>query len=371
MKITYNLRSLPKIAFSLILAVLVFVLISISSMALLFPASADQSADFFLHAMLFGGLISAVTFGICYYFLKNTQLIIDKTGMRTNSKLLSFHPQFATINFHSHMSLYKVENIGKTMLGRFAKLDKGLQKHDTLFAFVDRHKTPKKVFMMSNNIWEIDDIHLLENQLAQLGLTIETAQAKDFIEEFFPQMADLGKKAGHIAFGALIPLVGAMLILNYYDTWSTIYYGSFKNILWLVLFVSAAWALWYIKTNKKQLSAHIMVAGLFGMCFTMLFLAGALAMTPKLGTDLPLTFEYTKTNDFKEETWTAKENSKLKIFCTTKQLHGKSDKDKPTIAKPNIQKTTARQWFSIIRVDGKKTLCPHGRYLSDAVLPHE
>lgn len=364
MDITYNLRSQQKLAFALIIAMLFFVVMIVMSLFIFLLSPKESVSHLFIMVFMLGFIGSIIVFGVAYYFLKDTQLIIKKTGMHTTNRLLSLHPQFATIDFHPDMNLYKVEDIGKTMLGPLAKLDKNLQKNDTVFAFVDKQKSPKQIFMMSNNIWEIENIDLLESQLNQLGLTVEVVQAKAFIEEFMPQMADLGKKAGYLAYGCLVPISMAFVIFSFFDTWSTIYYGAFNDVLWLVFFMILFMSIWYIKTNVKQLFAHIMVGGLFALSMVFFTVVSITAIVPILGKDMPLTFEYTKTNEFKEEIWTARENAKLKIFCVQKN-------DKNTETKPAIQKTTAKTWFFIIRVDGKKMLCPHGRYLSDAMLPHE
>lgn len=365
MEIKYNLRTQSKIAFSLILGLLAFIVVGLIAAKFLLFSADEQINDIFFQIVLFATLGSAATSALAYYLLKDTKLIINKEGVTSTSKLMNLHPQFSPLNFRQDIQIYKVADCGKTMLGNIAKLDNSLKQNDTLIAFVDREKTPKKVFMMSNNVWEVEDIALLEQQLKQIGLDIKTMNVKAFIDEFIPQMADLGKKAGYIAYGCLIPIAIAFVIFSFFDQWSTIYYGGFTHLLWVVFFTTLMLSLWYIKTNIKQMIAHIMVAGLFGLSMVFLIVVSVTAITPTLGDDLPLAFKYTETNKFKEETWTAIENPKLKIYCKTD--HRNND----VIVKPDIQKTTAKKWFSIIRVDGKKTLCPHGRYLSDAMLPHE
>lgn len=383
MQITYNLKSSQKLGFSYSLALSVWFWLFLMT---LYIDLFSTSNGIFQQGMIFSIVIAIIVFVVTYYCLvKNLKLIIDESGIRITSKLLSLRhgklfglqPHFAyflPIRFDSKLHIYRLQDCIQTNLSYLVdENDVIWQKEDTLFAFVNRHKKSTQVFLISNTIWEIEDINLLGRQLNQLGLTAEVEQAQVFIEEFMPELSGLGKKAMYIAFASIVLFV-SILIVTSYDAWSTIYYGWFGSIVWLVLLIFAALAFWYIKTYKQHLSAHILIASLFAMCFTLLFLTSLLAITAKVGTDLPLTFEYTETNEFKEETWTATENPKLKIFCNTnknnKQVKMKQGNDKISLNKPDVQKTTAKKWFSIIRVDGS-SLCPHGVYLSDAMLPHE
>lgn len=383
MQITYNLKSSQKLGFSYSLALSVWFWLFLMT---LYIDLFSTSNGIFQQGMIFSIVIAIIVFVVTYYCLvKNLKLIIDESGIRITSKLLSLRhgklfglqPHFAyflPIRFDSKLHIYRLQDCIQTNLSYLVdENDVIWQKEDTLFAFVNRHKKSTQVFLISNTIWEIEDINLLGRQLNQLGLTAEVEQAQVFIEEFMPELSGLGKKAMYIAFASIVLFV-SILIVTSYDAWSTIYYGWFGSIVWLVLLIFAALAFWYIKTYKQHLSAHILIASLFAMCFTLLFLTSLLAITAKVGTDLPLTFEYTETNEFKEETWTATENPKLKIFCNTnknnKQVKMKQGNDKISLNKPDVQKTTAKKWFSIIRVDGS-SLCPHGVYLSDSMLPHE
>lgn len=383
MQITYNLKSSQKLGFSYSLALSVWFWLFLMT---LYIDLFSTSNGIFQQGMIFSIVIAIIVFVVTYYYLvKNLKLIIDESGIRITSKLLSLRhgklfglqPHFAyflPIRFNSKLHIYRLQDCIQTNLSYLVdENDVIWHKKDTLFAFVNRHKKSTQVFLISNTIWEIADINLLGRQLNQLGLTVEVEQAQVFIEEFMPELSGLGKKAIYIAFASVVLFV-SILIITSYDAWSTIYYGWFGSIVWLVLLTFATLAFWYIKTYKQHWSAHILIASLFAMCFTLLFLTSLLAITAKVGTDLPLTFEYTETNEFKEETWTATENPKLKIFCNTnknnKQVKMKQGNDKISLNKPDVQKTTAKKWFSIIRVDGD-SLCPHGVYLSDSMLPHE
>lgn len=383
MQITYNLKSSQKLGFSYSLALSVWFWLFLMT---LYIDLFSTSNGIFQQGMIFSIVIAIIVFVVTYYCLvKNLKLIIDESGIRITSKLLSLRhgklfglqPHFAyflPIRFNSKLHIYRLQDCIQTNLSYLVdENDVIWHKKDTLFAFVNRHKKSTQVFLISNTIWEIADINLLGRQLNQLGLTVEVEQAQVFIEEFMPELSGLGKKAMYIAFASVVLFV-SILIVTSYDAWSTIYYGWFGSIVWLVLLIFAALAFWYIKTYKQHWSAHILIASLFAMCFTLLFLTSLLAITAKVGTDLPLTFEYTETNEFKEETWTATENPKLKIFCNTnknnKQVKMKQGNNKISLNKPDVQKTTAKKWFSIIRVDGS-SLCPHGVYLSDSMLPHE
>lgn len=383
MQITYNLKSSQKLGFSYSLALSVWFWLFLMT---LYIDLFSTSNGIFQQGMIFSIVIAIIVFVVTYYCLvKNLKLIIDESGIRITSKLLSLRhgklfglqPHFAyflPIRFNSKLHIYRLQDCIQTNLSYLVdENDVIWHKKDTLFAFVNRHKKSTQVFLISNTIWEIADINLLGRQLNQLGLTVEVEQAQVFIEEFMPELSGLGKKAIYIAFASVVLFV-SILIVTSYDAWSTIYYGWFGSIVWLVLLTFATLAFWYIKTYKQHWSAHILIASLFAMCFTLLFLTSLLAITAKVGTDLPLTFEYTETNEFKEETWTATENPKLKIFCNTnknnKQVKMKQGNDKISLNKPDVQKTTAKKWFSIIRVDGS-SLCPHGVYLSDSMLPHE
>lgn len=383
MQITYNLKSSQKLGFSYSLALSVWFWLFLMT---LYIDLFSTSNGIFQQGMIFSIVIAIIVFVVTYYCLvKNLKLIIDESGIRITSKLLSLRhgklfglqPHFAyflPIRFNSKLHIYRLQDCIQTNLSYLVdENDVIWHKKDTLFAFVNRHKKSTQVFLISNTIWEIADINLLGRQLNQLGLTVEVEQAQVFIEEFMPELSGLGKKAIYIAFASVVLFV-SILIITSYDAWSTIYYGWFGSIVWLVLLTFATLAFWYIKTYKQHWSAHILIASLFAMCFTLLFLTSLLAITAKVGTDLPLTFEYTETNEFKEETWTATENPKLKIFCNTnknnKQVKMKQGNDKISLNKPDVQKTTAKKWFSIIRVDGD-SLCPHGVYLSDSMLPHE
>lgn len=355
MDMSLKYKLLKRNAFALSLALSIIPLIISLSLFLVWLFSDIENIDetMLLRFTTLPFLLMAIVFVLAYIYIKESELIIDIKGVRTSNKLLSLFSSFKSIEFDTDTKFFKIDDFVKTINSNRAKeLGLDLQENDSVIAVIN-HKNNKRL-LISDNAWTINDLSEIETWLNNHGFCVESTNTQEFINEYIPQLGDLGKKAGFFAYASIVAIV-LCIIISAFDGWSTIDYGNFRDTLWIIFAVLFSISFIIMYQNKTQAVLHALVAGLFSICAVILVLVTAVTVIPFVGMKSNMDFTYVETNKHKEEKWTSEKNPKLNFLC--KQSKAEKLKQHAEIAK----------FFGLVRVN-PKTLCKDSKFLSNAEL---
>ncbi len=305
---------------------------------------------------------------VFYQFIKKAEVIFDNDGIRVSSGLLNWLPEFAPITFNDSMTVTKVTEINHKTTILLARLfNQKITKKTTIISLVIEKKilllgSFKKQHIISKDKWQIDDFDELSDWFLDQGFTVKILNEKQSETKYLWQQAQMSKSADYCAYATIATLIMSFITAYFFYDWSTIYYGNFKYILWLVLFVVAIVA-YFIMSRDKQAHAIIdgSVAILLSLSSTLLLLLLTLSAVPIIGKQSELTFEYQKRdyNHDKEEIWVATDNPQLQFRCKNSQAKDLAP-----------QKVITVQFGSIIRINSKG-LCAKSKFIHDGGLPHK
>lgn len=303
--------------------------------------------------------IDAVTLLLCYFFLKITlkpkieaiALIIDDKGIRTNSGFLSKLPNATPILFKDIDRIDYAENLVQEMTGKLlSKGDPYLKEFNkTLIVHASKKERFGKIsqkFMIAQNMWEIDDFDELLAIFEKYGHTPSNIDNQTYIKDNVPQLQELGKRSGHLAYGSffLFIIMGALF---YVDKVITLDFGNMSSIFMGVAVLVGIIGLYYVYHENKEWQGAVSLV-LFAPMTTGFLFSLVLFLSPFVGQSHSVAF---KLQDGK---WQTEFNQKpLEIECQKNQTNTDSD------GKVNIIDT-----LGMIRIsfDEINKVCHNGKF---------
>lgn len=329
----YNLRPKQQKAFVLVATLVPFYLMMFLVIITLF-ISHTLFRVLFTSPIIFI-LIALTLISSFFIFFKakktmpTVELLVDEYGVRTNSHWLGLIPNFTPVKWQNNLAAIQAENFGKKMLGALARFDKNLKEYDTAILIVEKKLVDKPRFIISNAVWEIDDLNELKQLLAYYNFPVEVTSTDDTIKKYVPQAADMGKQAGTLAYSSvgLLAIGFGILLL---DKYATLEFGYLKYILMAFGALTAALGYrWITKTNPDNKNG-IIVLLIFVPMAVFCFFSLILTISPLLAEKTNLTFKF-KESKPKYAVWVQKDEPKHEIFCTEIDPKNKADRVVPTI----------------------------------------
>lgn len=285
--------------------------------------------------------------------LNNLALMIDKDGIRTNSNFLNKLPNSTPISLTEIDRIEYTENLIQAMMGKYlTKADPYLKDYNKCLIIHASQKTkfgqsPKK-FIIAQNMWQINDFNKLIAFFTTMGMPItQPTNNQQVIKENFPQMQDLGKRSGYLAYACLFLMVIAGGLLIYVDTFMTLEFGNIQFVAMVVACVIAIMGGYYLYSENNDIKGFV-VLPLFVLMATFFMMSVVLVLSPMAGKEMRVDF------DIKGGKWHSEYNQiPLEIECKKNKTNTASD-----------GKVTIIDSLGMIRIsfDELETLCNNGEF---------
>ncbi|MDO4426654.1 MAG: hypothetical protein Q4B88_00850 [Moraxella sp.] len=250
-------------------------------------------------------------------------LIIDDKGIRTNSNFLNKLPNSTPILLKDIDKIDYAENLVQEMQGKLlSKGDPYLKDFNkTLIIHASKKQHRIKIsqkFMIAQNMWEIDNFDELLAIFAKYGHTPSNINNQTYIKENMPQLQELGKHSGHLAYGSffLFIIIG---VLFYVDKFITLDFGNISSIFMGVAVLVGIFGLYYVYHENKEwqgaVSLVLFVPMMTGFLFSLM-----LFLSPFVGQSHPVEFK------LQGGKWQSEFNQQpLEIECQKNQTNTYSD----------------------------------------------
>lgn len=278
-------------------------------------------------------------------------LIIDDKGVRTNSNFLNKLSHSTPILFKDIDKIDYAENLIQEIQGKLlSKGDPYLKDFNkTLIIHASKKQHRLKVsqkFMIAQNVWEIDDFDELLAIFEKYGHTPSNIDNQTYIKDNVPQLQELGKRSGHLAYGSFF-LFLIMGVLFYVDKFITLDFNNMSSIFMGVAVLVGIFGLYYVYHENKEWQGAVSLV-LFVPITTAFIFSAMLFLSPFVGQSHPVEFK------LQGGKWQTNFNSKpLEIECQENQTNTDSD------GKVNIIDT-----LGMIRIsfDEINKVCHNGKF---------
>ncbi|WP_066802294.1 hypothetical protein [Moraxella oblonga] len=304
--------------------------------------------------------VLAMSISFVFYFLvrwyfkekiDNITLIIDDKGIRTNSKFLNKLPNSTPILLKDIDKIDYTENLVQEMMGKLlSKSDPYLKEFNkTLIVHASKKQHRIKIsqkFMIAQNMWEIDNFDELLALFAKYGHTPTIIDNQAYIKDNAPQLQDLGKRSGHLAYLSFFLFI-VMGVLFYVDKFITLDFNNMSSIFMGVAVLVGVFGLYYVYNENKELQGAISLILFVPMATGFLF-SLLLFISPMLAQSHSVQFK------LQGGKWQNEFNQKpLKIECQENKTNINSD-----------GKVSIIQSLGMIRIsfDEINKLCHNGKF---------
>lgn len=322
---------------------------------------------FFITDLPFGiwqKFMIALGAGLLFYFLTrlyfkpkidNIALIIDDKGIKTNSRLLNKLSNSNPILFKDIDRVDYAENLVQEMFGKYlSKSDPYLKDFNkTLIVHASKKDKSGKIsqkFMIAQNMWQIDDFDDVMSIFIKHGHTPTFIDNQSYIKANNPQLQDLGKRSGHLAYSSLFLMI-LMGVLFYIDKFITLDFGHMSTIYFGVAILVAMIGFYYIYGENKQLRGSVSLV-IFVPIATLFLFSVMLLLSPWMGQ-----MHLVKFNLHGNKWQTQFNNTSIHVEC----------KQKPILSndKANEGKVNVIQTLGMVRIsfDEIHKICHNGKFI--------
>ncbi|STZ64335.1 Uncharacterised protein [Moraxella lacunata] len=267
-----------------------------------------------------------IDFIVAYFFkdkINGIRLIIDETGIYTNSKYLSKILHFKPIHWHDIQAVSYCHDKSKIVTDAiFSNKPAELEKYPN-FLLIHGHSNGvvgalTKRFAIHEHIWQIDDFDEVIAIFKQKGFDIQNFNDDSYAKAFLSEQHDLGKRSGHLAYSSF-GLFIALGVLFYFDKFITLDFGNMDNIYMGVAIAVFVLGGYYTYSENKRLDGTVSLI-IFVPMATLFLFSIMLFISPMVGKKYDVDF------DFKGGKWQTDYKQKpLYIECQKHQTNIKSD----------------------------------------------
>ncbi len=287
--------------------------------------------------------------------IDNIALIIDDKGIRTNARLLNKLPNSNPILFKDIDRVDYTENLVQEMFGKhLSKTDPYLKDFNKALIVhaskKDKFGKTSQKFMIAQNVWQIDDFDDVVSIFIKHGHTPKFIDNQSYIKANNPQLQDLGKRSGHLAYSSLFLLI-LMGVLFYIDKFITLDFGHISTIYFGVAILVAVAGFYYIYRENKQVQGSVSLI-IFVPMATLFLLSVMLLLSPWMGQSHLVQF------NVQGNKWqTQFNNTPIYVECKQKPI---LSNDKANEGKVNIIQT-----LGMIRIsfDEIHKICHNGKFI--------
>lgn len=273
-----------------------------------------------------------------YFYAKNRvddlALIIDEQGVRTNSRWLGLVPNFTPIKWQHQLKAIQIDNFTQRAMGKSIKkfsirFDNTLELYDKVILIIDPHRGKKPQFAISNTIWQIEDLKEVEALLSHYQVPVTNNASDDILRAYVPQLADMGKRAGVLAYSSIGLLIVGFGLL-FLDKYATLEFGYLKPFLigcGVIITLAGGW--WLLKDKAKNYGGLVVLMIFTPMAVFCLF-ALILLISPIFATTTQATFAFKESKkDYAK--WVQTDNPEHEVFCNENNPPNKADRTIPII----------------------------------------
>lgn len=318
---------------------LVAVLSPVYLLALTFPfwLRFTSHDDFSIKLISVLGILALSMLGI-YFYAKNKvndlALIIDERGIRTNSGWLGLVPNLSPLTWQPQLKAVQIDNFTQTLMGNsntkfLTRFDRTLAMYDKVIMVIDPRLGVKPRFAISNTIWQIEDLDEVKQLLAYYQLPVASHATNEDLRAYLPQMADMGKRAGQLAYASIGLLVVGFGLL-FFDKYATLDFGNLKAFLIGCGVVITLAGGWWIVTDKAKNYGGLVVLMIFTPMAVFCLFALILLISPLFSTASQATFAF-KESKKDHAVWVQTDNLEHEISCTEVNPPDKSNRTIPAI----------------------------------------